>query len=98
MTLDFLQLDLKNPRPQFAGDKQPVRGRIVGDAVEDRLLLRPLLDRKQAAQIDPSEDPPRARIDAYDLVAVPDIGVNLTLKIRPSVNADGSCGQLLTIL
>ena len=63
-------------RPQLAGDEQPLRRGVVGDAVQHRLGLE-AVGRHQAAQIDPADDAAGLRRDAGDPVGVPHVGPHL---------------------
>src|SRR5207249_5968334 len=87
--------DLKQPRPELAGNEQPLALGVVGDAVEHVLLAGPLLRREDARHVDPAGDPARGRVDADDPVFAPDVREDLALDVLQLVEpAEGQVAAL----
>src|SRR5438270_10604217 len=76
-----LQPDLEKFRPQLARHEQSVALLVVGDAVQDSLLVRDLSRLEQARHVNPAVDAPRLRVNADDAVVVPDVCENLALDV-----------------
>jgi len=66
---------MKQKGPVLAGDKQPIRLRIPGNAVQHRLTV--LSVRPERAEIDPAGHFARPRTDPGQIVPVKYIGENL---------------------
>src|SRR5437667_12489352 len=71
--------NLEQLRPPLPGDEEPVIHRVVGDAVED-IGVRALAWRQQAVEIDVAGDSPRVGRDARDVVGLPDVREDLSLR------------------
>ena len=69
------ELDLEDARPQLAGERQMPGGRKVRDSIQNVRGLR-LPRREQAGSVNPSGHFAGARIDACDVVVLPDVGVD----------------------
>src|SRR5215831_95352 len=73
-------LNLKNTRPQFAGDKQALLRRIISDAVQHRALLQFVHGAEKAGQVDPPNHFAGLRRDPRDTIRLPYVGQNLSFE------------------
>src|SRR5262249_3333910 len=72
-------LNLKQPRPPFAGDEDAIAPGIVRDAVEPIVGVGILGRREQTAHVDPAGNPPCPRMDPRNPVLLPDVRPDLAL-------------------
>ena len=79
--LFFLDADLEELGPEFAGDEQMARLGVVGDSVEHGFGIGNLDVFQKARKVDPAEDPSAAGRDAGDAILVPDVGVDLAFNV-----------------
>src|SRR5689334_16905701 len=79
--LFLLELDFEKFRPELAGHEEAVARFVVGDAVQDGLVVRHVARLEQPREVDPALDLSGLRVDARDAVLVPDVRVNLALHV-----------------
>ena len=75
----LLHSDLKNSRPEFAGDVKLIVCLIVSNAIQHGFRILKLAFGHQAVHIDPRRYVATLRIDRRDPVVVPDVCINLAL-------------------
>src|SRR5829696_6041388 len=73
--------DLEKFRPELPRHEEAVARFVVGDAVEDGLLVGHVSRLEQPRKVNPALDLPRLWVDARDAVLMPDVSVNLTLHV-----------------
>ena len=89
------EADLEDTRPQFAGDKQTLSIRIVGNSVQHRARFHVINRAQKAFEINPANNPTTLRRDPGDSISLPHVGENLALHELEFVQLfDGSIAIL----
>ncbi len=70
--------DLEQLRPELSRNEKAVGRRVVSDAVQDSLGIKPVSRRHQTTQINPTKHSPRLRRSPRNSVRMPDVCVHLT--------------------
>src|SRR5205085_800487 len=77
----LLELYLEKFRPELARHEEAVALLVVGDAVQDGLLVRNVAGLEQAREVYPTGDVPIPGVYARYTILMPDVRVNLALNV-----------------